>query len=145
MILSTVWLRAACCGKTHPGSVRCCRNVGFSASEGTHYLYPSFYSILLKWLFYLANCCWAFLWRSRKSPALSLPLSHPPCSTGNSTYCRYTTGREEQENHNWEHTTLQNNLLPQQFLYKILIIFFFKFSGTIKGFFHLCKENTLLY
>lgn len=64
----------------------------------TPYLYPSFYSILLKWLFYSASCCRAFLWRCRKGPGPSLPLSHPPCSSGNSTYCRYTTEHAEPEN-----------------------------------------------
>lgn len=72
----------------------------------TRYLYPSFYSTFLKWLFYSANCCQAFLWRSRKSPAPSLPLSHAPCSSGNSTYHRYRTERAEQGNHIWEHTFL---------------------------------------
>jgi len=32
---STDEICAACCGRSHPGSVQCCRNVGFAASEGT--------------------------------------------------------------------------------------------------------------
>lgn len=106
--ISMVRMCAACCEKTQLGSAPCCLNVGFSSSEGTKDLL--IISIPLFILFYESSYfpqpCWTSLWISRKSPAPSSPLSHPPSSSGNSTYCRYTIEHAEQESHIWEDTFL---------------------------------------
>lgn len=45
----------------------------------THYLHSSFYSILLKEVFYYTICCWAFLTDMQKKPCtVSAPLTPGP-------------------------------------------------------------------
>lgn len=46
----------------------CCMKAGIPASEGTHYLYSSFYSVLLKQIFCYTFIVGPFLLRSAESP-----------------------------------------------------------------------------
>lgn len=64
----------------------------------------------------------------------TISTSHPPCSTGNSTYCRHTTVHAEQENYSWEDIFLSFKTICSLTISCIKFLQYFYIYRKNKGF-----------